>query len=1791
MAGEMSPYSTLIDLLSARARTDPQRVAFIFLSDGEEHAQITYGGLHRRACAVGGYLQASSAAGERALLLLPSGLDFVVSFFAALYAGMIAVPAYPPSTSRDDGKARRLQSIVTDARPSRVLTTPQLAHKLRSRASLLPDAIELVHGSGVDDSWADRWRPPRIDAESTAFLQYTSGSTAQPKGVMVSHGNILRNERMIQTQFARSAESTVVSWLPPYHDMGLIGGLLQPLYAGSLGVCMSPSAFLRQPIAWLRAISRYRAHSSGGPNFAYDLVVSMTTDEQRRGLDLSTWRVAFNGAEPVRLATIDRFSQAFEPYGFRREAFFPCYGLAEATLIVTGRQGLRMVEGASSGAPGAPARPLVSCGAPVVETQVLIVDPATREPCAAGELGEIWVQGPAVASGYWNQVEETERTFGASLAGTPGRFLRTGDLGCLRDGELIVAGRLKDLIIIRGENYHPEDLELAASDSHAAVRFQPCAAFTADVGGDEALILLHGVDRSGRESLHDAARSVRDAISRHHGLRVHTVVLVDAAVIPRTSSGKVQRHVCRARFQSNAFPALLKSEIGSARAHDESAQTTLDAEPGDGEVAVLESAVRQEVASAMRLDPAQLSADRPLGAWGLDSVAAMEIHHTLLQRFNTDVPATSLLAGMTLTGIVAAVAAEGRARRPAGTGAGSAVTAPAVGTSCVSVEQQRLWLLSQMSPDKAAYNVSAGLPIEGPLDGGLLRQAVQHVVRSHEILGASFRSTLTGPARHVAAPGEVAWSQHAAAAASMDEREQIARTAGLRQAGIPFDLENGPLIRFELLAFGPAAFMLLVCAHHIIMDAESFRILFEQVASAYRSLTSGQPFQPAPAAVDHAAWQPWSATDESTERHLAYWRRQLTDLPEPLDLSHGHSATRESGAVGSVRCSIPGETTDALRELGKKGSSTLFMLLLSGWNAAFHRWTGRDEWCAATPVAGRSRPEARGAIGSFAYPLLLRARVSPDMELQKLVETTRAGLLEAYEHQDVEFSRVVESLRGQSRSPRAPLVQVMFSFIRMPDEPPTRDRVVFRSPRVIRATTDVELFVTLVERPEGVEATVFFHPELAEAAVRQLTDAFGVMLDALVRHPEWTLSDVPLAPALAETPIGRPAALPVCVAASFVADPLKGILEFWSRTLRTPWALTIAPPGQIMQELLDPRGALSRNSAGINLLLLQPHASRLDAAQTLGAVSEFQRRSSSPLIVALCPETGSNGDMAPSWTRTLAGIPGVHVVDPMELLERYPVDTVYDEFGGRVANLPFSDEFYVAAGTVLSRRIRALTAAPYKAIVVDCDRTLWDGVCAEDGPDQVRVAGPHAFLQRFALEQKRSGMLLCLSSKNSEPDVVATFAANPSMPLTLDDFVARRINWRPKSENLRSMAAELGLGLDSFIFLDDNPLECAEVESKCPEVLTLCLQPAADIPRLLAHLWAFDRAPLTAEDLRKTELYRQGAERRAVTHEALTVDEFIAGLELTIDIAPVRAEDVRRVAQLSSRVNQFNVSMRRYSEPELAERVAGRSAECLVARVRDRFGDYGLVGAAVFHETGEALRIEAFLLSCRALGRGVEYSLLNEVGKRAVSRRLARVEIDVRSGPRNTPAQEFITRVGAATPADAHGQATIALDGHLASRVSFSGRAIERPPENAVGASARVGAGAAGDDSSALAHIARRLRSISEIAGELRSSRAGRARRGDEDATHEAVTAGTDVEIALARIWEDLIGVPVADVSQDLFALGGDSLLAVRILGRIRETFQVELSLDDLFLGPLTVRSVASAVETARLSHATPSLS
>lgn len=693
----------MLELLAGQVAGQPDRTAYLFLDDRDGVSEITFGQLDRRARVIAARLQLELRPGDRALLVYPAGLEFISAFFGCMYAGVVAVPATYPKPKRP---MPRLQRIALDCDAHVALSTAQ------TLTTLDPDLLsadaatsQWIATDELDDALADLWQRPSVTESDLAFLQYTSGSTSDPKGVMVTHANLLNNLDCIRRSFGifdledDRISSTGVFWLPAYHDMGLIGGILTPLYMGGRSVLMSPTAFLQRPMRWLQAIHDYQGIISGAPNFAYEYCVRRTTAEERAGLDLSRWRLAFCGAEPIRAETLSHFADAFRSAGFRSQAFYPCYGLAETTLLAAGpdyrneprilavnRAALaehRVVP--ECGEPAAMVQRLVGCGQPVPGHRIFIVDPQTARECADGGVGEILIQGPSVSQGYWNRAEETDEVFGASVEGHSGRFLRTGDLGFFRDGELFVTGRVKDVIIIRGRNHYPQDIEQSAEEAHPAVLAG--AAFALEDTAGERLVVVHQLDRQYRTADHQQiVQAIRRAIVEHHELDPYAIVLIRQTSLPITSSGKVQRNLCREQYLADelrvvhswtnpamsrestdalgnvrvqvrlhsegvavtrsgssagigprggggAGPPLAKAPLGSRHQRSVAGSVELDRAAERIETWLLEWLVGR-----LALDPADVSRDRPFAEFGVDSLTAVELSHELEEQFHVQLP-------------------------------------------------------------------------------------------------------------------------------------------------------------------------------------------------------------------------------------------------------------------------------------------------------------------------------------------------------------------------------------------------------------------------------------------------------------------------------------------------------------------------------------------------------------------------------------------------------------------------------------------------------------------------------------------------------------------------------------------------------------------------------------------------------------------------------------------------------------------------------------------------------------------------------------------------------------------------------------------------------------------------------------------------------------------------------------------------------------------------------------------------------------------------------------------------
>ncbi|MES1184765.1 MAG: amino acid adenylation domain-containing protein [Myxococcales bacterium] len=1074
--------STFVEMLAARSREHPDKVAFRFLNDGERQAEtLTYAELEAGARRTAASLLPHVAPGERVLLLHAPGLDYISGLFGCLCAGAVVVPAMPPPSNRP---ITPLADLFADTGARVALSSAGIAARLQRRLD--------PTGSG-DVRWVT---PPAAEAplaplgnpapNDLAVLQYTSGSTTAPKGVMLSHGTLLSNAKMLSEHLRATVDDHLVAWLPPYHDMGLIGAVLGPLYVGLEATLMAPAAFLQRPLRWLEAISRYGATISGGPNFAYDLCVRRSAAAERERLDLSKWRVAFSGAERVRPDTLARFSEAFAGSGFGRAAFSACYGLAEATLGVSFAQLDRepQVLSASEG--------LVSTGPPLPGLEVLIVDPETRRPLPDGEKGEIWVRGPSVALGYWNRPELTASVFGASLGSGPSdaKYLRTGDLGLRQAGEIYVAGRLKDLIILLGTNHHPEDLEAALEGCHPQLRPGGSAAFAVEGSEREELAVVVEVDSPRQAPAAEIESAVRGALASSQSLRVDRVIIVGPGAIPRTSSGKVRRAECRARLLSGALEIVAESRLESAAASaDDDPERT--------------AAVAQSMAELLGLEHVDPDAD--FFALGGQSLLATQLAARLREGLGIELPLRMLFESPTPRALARVLRAAPKQALSTVVESSDASTKP------LSFSQERMWFLQQLDPQGAAYNVAGGLVLEGPLDEAALAAALDVLLSRHEILRSNYRSH--GGRPEVVVNEAQPFSLRVHDVTLEADPQLAAEKLGSALAQRSFDLARDLLIRAELYRMGPERHALAASLHHVVGDGWSMGVLLTELLRAYAAKRSGAPLElgAAPNYLDYAAWQRSQLVPRRSAEELGYWRKQLASAPLLELPTDRPRTTQRSSAGGFEWLELPDALLERLQVVGHAHGATLFMVMLAAFDALLYRLTGTSDIVVGTPVANRTHLAAEGLVGTLVNTIALRVRFEPDQSFSSLLASVRATALDAWDHQELPFERLVSEL-GVARLPgRSPLFEVMFDFQNSPMPIEAAGELRLRPLKLQRGAAQFELSLLVLSTELGRIAGMEYNSALFDAAtVRRFVQHYRAILEAVARDAGQAVSRIRL---------------------------------------------------------------------------------------------------------------------------------------------------------------------------------------------------------------------------------------------------------------------------------------------------------------------------------------------------------------------------------------------------------------------------------------------------------------------------------------------------------------------------------------------------------------------------------------------------------------------------------------------------------------------------------------------------------
>jgi len=1115
-----------VELLRRQAERQPDQIAYSFLRDGEvEDASLTYRELDLRARSIAQMLRSIGASGGKALLFYPAGLEYIAAFFGCLFAQVVAVPVYQPRLRRT---LDRLISIAADCEPSVVLTTEAIWSRVKSMVARTPEMRSLVWQptDNCGDEAAEQWSNPGVTHNTLVLLQYTSGSTSTPKGVMITHDNLLHNEAMIQSVFQQDEHALIVGWLPLYHDMGLIGNVIQPLYAGARSVLMSPAAFLQAPVRWLQAISRYRATTSGGPNFAYDLCVRKITAEQRRQLDLSSWEVAFNGAEPIRADTLEQFASTFASCGFRLAAFSPCYGLAEATLLISGKKKLnepviKCVSGAAltrgqvvDAAPdGIDTRRLVGCGDGLKDQQIAIVHSQSLTPCGSGEIGEIWVSGPSIAQGYWNRRDNTE-TFRARLADTDaGPYLRTGDLGFMQDKELFVTGRLKDLIIIRGLNHYPQDIELTMERSHPALRPGCGAAFAVEIAGVEKLVLVQEVEKQICER-NEIFVKVRQAVTQGHETEVHQIILLRPNTIPKTSSGKIQRHACRARFLEGRLEIVASWQQPPIEVKAAPASLSVDS------TEAVEAWLAAYLSSTMAENSTELDVTQPLTRYGLDSLMSVELVHRVERDAGVVLPMSIFLEDISLQKLaesiveVSAAALNSQKLLP---------TSPTDHSPYpLSKGQEALWVLYKRNPESSAYNISTALLSTSPLDVARLSRALQVLIERHSLLRTIFFSEGGKPFQHTNGNRPVRLEEIDATSWTQNELDERLDKA----ANLPFDLEQEPMVRVTLYNCSARKHVLLVVIHHIVSDFWSFAILMRELGTLYSAAAGGSTVSLAPLTLEYADYVQWQSRmldSPQGERLWSYWQTQLAGHLPVLDLFT--DVQRPPGltnqATSSYRFKLDKVLTQKLKALGRERSATLYMVLLAAFQVLLYRYTSQNEILVGSPTTGRNRVEFAGLIGYFANLVVLRADFSGSPTFAGFLERVRQIVLGALEHQDYPFSLLVKRLRADHEVSVTPLFQA--AFVMQKSALPELEELAsfaigevgsqlemgalsFESVALEQADAQFDLSLMAAESNGAISASLKYNTALYDGAtIERLATHFQNLVKAVVAEPEQSI--------------------------------------------------------------------------------------------------------------------------------------------------------------------------------------------------------------------------------------------------------------------------------------------------------------------------------------------------------------------------------------------------------------------------------------------------------------------------------------------------------------------------------------------------------------------------------------------------------------------------------------------------------------------------------------------------------------
>jgi amino acid adenylation domain-containing protein/FkbH-like protein len=1753
--------------------------------------ELTYGELDERAGQLAGVLRAKGLRpGGIVGLMVRHPLEVAVSIWGILKAGGAYLPI-DPAYPRD-----MKQYILDDSRVRLLVTEEELWGELPD----LSAAITVILTEDYETAGTGGFSPAEVSAiPDLAYVIYTSGTTGRPKGVLVSHEGIVNYTLWRLGTYGYSQADVTLQPLSYSFD-GFGANFYSALVSGGILVIVPEDK--RTDGDYLKEIIiEHRVTNVSLVPVIYRLLLESMDEES-----LQSFRLVVLAGETSGEGLIKKSREKAPHILLANE-----YGPTEAAVTVTSRFPIA-------------ASNTALIGGPIANRQVYILDRCLN-PVPLMIPGELCAAGSGIARGYLNNPELTNEKFlrggpgGAvfSKSAPPGRrrqkIYKTGDLArWLPDGNTEFLGRLDHQVKIRGYR-----IELEAIEAHLAAHENVKEAVAAvREEKDNKYICAYIVLRAPQHFFSDDLKNYLSARLAYYMVPSRFVPLEK---IPLTPGGKVDR---------GALPRPEAVETVSGYAVPTTA---------------LEKKLAELWADVLDVDKEHIGLHTNFFELGGHSLKAAQLVSRVHKALDIKIPQVEIFKAPTIHELVRYMTSS------AGALDHRFEAVPAVEKKefyGLSSAQLRMYILQHMTPGNTAYNMPFARLLEGGVDKQGLERAFLELTRWHESLRTSFRLV----------QGNVVQQIHDA----VDFKFECYDAWGALDHFIrPFDLSRPPLLRVGLLRTDEGKYVLLVDMHHIISDGISHQVLFRDFTALY----GGQRLPLLRLQYkDYARWQQRFFQSDAFKRQETYWLERFSGeipvLRMPLDFPR---PPKQSFEGRTLTFSIPGTLVEKLTALAVEQGLSLNILVLSLYTLLLNKYSDQQDIIVGSLAAGRGHPDLEKIIGMFANFLPLVNRVEPQYTFSEFLGAAGKNILEAYNNQDYPFEKLIDLLDIPVDLSRNALFDTMVVFHNQGDfsrgeagsglpPEPLENHGLNSVPYPLRdhtSTLDFKLDVSRDrEDPGSLHCRLQYDARLfKEESMNRFIGHFKKLVTVILDNPGQRTAEIELFTVEEKREFqekrgrgragaGKPVTVALC--ASFTAEPAADYIKWWGSRFNLDIETVFAPYNQVFQELLDENGLLSTNR-GINVLFIRfedwirelPPTASLETRRRVleenfnRLIEIFKSKTGlSPYFVGIFPVSAHPGfgpdltryleEMNKRWQAAAAGLDNVYVLDFASLASLYGVKEVFDPVTDRAGHVPFSTAYYAAVGTAAARAVCALNSHPFKVIALDCDNTLWKGICGEDGAAGVRVDGPYLELQRFMLQKYHEGMLLTLCSKNNEADVWEVFAKNPGMLLKKEHFVDWQINWEPKSRNLEILADRLNVGIDSFILVDDNPVECTEVMSHRPEVLTLRLpENPGYIPLFLKHAWALDRLKVTEEDRLRSKMYRAEQNRRQSRETSMSLQDFLAGLELKVGMNPMKPGQAARVSQLTQRTNQFNLSTRRRSEEEIAALESQPGTRCWVIEVSDRFGDYGLVGVviAVAREQQRELFIDTLLLSCRVLGRGVEEAVLVGLKNICIGSGLQRLTADYYPTPKNKPILTFLQNRWNSEPAQ-QGQTittyTLAVDDIPAAveYVDFfylrtfkedenEGPGLKPPSVTAGSTPADFGYKGSmetnGETQWELAVVNReRLVHRSYLlplehytAARLCRLPVGQKNKGRKAMARMEYEAPRDqVEEILADIWSGLLEMDrgVIGTNAGFFDLGGSSMGIIRLVSEINRAFAVEMPVERLFSN-VTIKEIAAYIK------------